>query len=66
MFKNVSMTGTGLVITLIQTLLTLFGFEFETDSLAAGINGLVAFFGFIFLIWGQLRRKDLSFGLIRK
>lgn len=66
MFTQYSMTGVGLVITLIETILSLLGVQFEAGSVTAAVNGLAVSVGFILLVWGQLRRKDLSFGLKRK
>lgn len=60
------MTGTGLIITVAQVLFAAFGVEYDPESLAAAANGLVTFIGFILVVWGQLRRKDLKFGLFRK
>lgn len=66
MFNGTSMAGSGLIITLIETILKLTGVEFPDGSVSAGINGIIAFVGLILLVWGQVRRKDLKFGLIRK
>lgn len=62
----ISLTGTGILITLIEYVLRFFGLEFEEGSVAAAVNGLVVFVGFVLVIVGQLRRKDLRFGLVRK
>lgn len=66
MFTSVSMTGTGIVITLIEYALTVFNVKFDSGSVAAAINGLITFVGFIFVVWGQLRRKDLTLGMFRQ
>lgn len=62
----ISLTGTGILITLIEYALRFLGLEFEEGSVAAAVNGLVVFVGFVLVIVGQLRRKDLRFGLVRK
>ena len=66
MFEKVSMTGTGLAIGLIQIALRAAGVQFEQDSLVAAVDGLVAAVGFVFLVWGQIRRTDLKYGIVRK
>jgi len=66
MFTNTSMTGVGLVVVLVETLAKLFGFEFPEGSVAEAINGAVSFVGFVLLVVGQLRRKDLRLGLFRR
>ena len=60
------MAGTGQIVFLIEVLLKFFGFEFPDGSVAGAINGGVLFVSFILMIWGQLRRKDLIMGWIRK
>lgn len=66
MFTFISKTGVGMYITLIETVLSLFGIQFESGSVENAVNGLVYFVGFILLIWGQLARSDLNVGLVRK
>lgn len=66
MFTNVSMAGTGSAIVLLEGLLRFLGVEFPEGSVAQAVNGFLAFLGFALLVWGQLRRKDLKFGLLRK
>ncbi len=62
----ISFAGTGAIITVIEAVLRLLNVDFPEGSVAAAINGAFAFVGFILLIYGQLRRKDLKFGLLRK
>lgn len=66
MFAQTSMVGTGLIITLVEMVLRHFDISFGEGEVAVAINGLLAFVGFIFILIGQLRRKDLKFGLLRK
>jgi len=66
MFNNFSMTGVGAIITVTEGLLKMFGVEIPDGSVSAGVNGLVSFVGLVFLVWGQVRRKDLNLGIIRK
>lgn len=66
MFTNISMTGTGLLITLIETALRLAGVEFEEGSVVAAVNGVAAAIGLALLVLAQLTRKDLKVGLVRK
>ena len=60
------MTGTGLLITLIETALRLAGVEFEEGSVVAAVNGVAAAIGLALLVLAQLTRKDLKVGLVRK
>ena len=66
MFNNVSMTGTGLIILIVENLLRLMGIEFPEGSVASAMNGLLAIIGLLAVVWGQLRRKDLKAGFVRK
>lgn len=66
MFNNVSMTGVGGIITIVELLAHYFGLELPEGSIAAAVNGIVAFVGVLWLIWGQLRRKDLIGGIVKK
>lgn len=66
MFTNVSITGTGVLITLIESAFKSFGFELPDGSIVAGVNGFITFVGLVMVLIGQLSRKDLHWGLIRK
>lgn len=65
MFATKSMTGTGLAIIAVEYLLTAMNISFEAGSVAAFVNGIVTVVGFVWIVWGQLRRKDLSWGMFR-
>lgn len=66
MFANVSMTGVGAIITVLQGALTLLGIEVAEGAVASAVNGIIQAVGIILLIIGQFRRKDLKFGMVRK
>ena len=59
------MTGTGIAITLVEYALSAMNVTFDAGSVSAAINGLVTFVGLLFVVWGQLRRKDLTLGMFR-
>lgn len=65
MFTNLSMTGSGIAIALVEYLLTVMNVKFEAGSVASFVNSIIVAVSFIFVVWGQMRRKDLSFGLFR-
>lgn len=67
MFQNVSMTGVGGIITIIELALNFFNVNLPDGAVATAVNGLVAFLGVAWLVIGQIRaRKDLVAGLVRK
>ena len=65
MFNSVSMTGTGIAITLIEYALSAMNVTFDAGSVSAAVNGLISFVGLLLVVWGQIRRKDLTFGMFR-
>jgi hypothetical protein len=56
---NVSLTGVGAFVTLIELGLRLVGVEIPDGVVASALNGIVTFIGAILLIWGQLRRPEV-------
>lgn len=60
------MAGAGWLIVIVTSGLRLLGLEFDESQVGAAIQGLIEFIGFLLAIFGQLRRDDLSYGLLRK
>lgn len=66
-FTSISMAGTGgAIVVILNAIFPLFGIEVPEGSVEAALEGFLNVVGFILLIVGQVRRKDLSIGLIRK
>ena len=70
MFNNHSMTGVGLAVIIITTILNFFGIVPAVDQVSKIIGDILTVVddcaivvGWLLTIWGQLRRTDLSFGL---
>lgn len=61
-----SMTGSGMIVVALTWLLSHFGVNIEENQVLLAVNGLIQVVGVGMTIWGQLRRKDLHMGLIRK
>ena len=66
MFASVSMTGTGLATWGISWLLLQLGVEVGEESVAGFVQAVLTAAGFVLTVWGQLRREDLEFGILRK
>lgn len=66
MFSTVSMTGVGAIVSVIEMVAKFAGLDFPEGTIGAGVNSFVGAVGFILMIWGQLKRKDLKLGLLRK
>lgn len=70
-FKNVSMTGTGLYILLLNLLFQVLGmFGIQLDILPGQVEGwaeaISALVALVLMVIGQVRRKDLVGGLVRR
>lgn len=60
------MAGTGGIVVLIEFALKLLNIDVPGGMVGDTVNAVVTVAGTIIFIWGQVRRKDLHFGLIRK
>lgn len=60
------MAGVGSIVSVIELALKMLGIEAPEGSVLGAVNGIVAAGGLVLLVWGQLRRKDLFAGLVRK
>lgn len=60
------MTGSGMIVVAISWVLNHFGIQIGNDQVTAFVNGLIQAIGVIMTVYGQLKRKDLHMGLIRK
>lgn len=61
-----SKAGIGLILGLVLALFKMFGIEVDDSQLQVAVEGLLTFISFALLIWGQLDRKDLKWGILRK
>lgn len=55
-----------MIVVALTWLLSHFGVNIEENQVLLAVNGLIQVVGVGMTIWGQLRRKDLHMGLIRK
>ena len=60
------MTGVGLVVYVATLLLSWFGVVADTTEVTDFANSLVNVLGFVLMVVGQMRRKDLKWGFLRK
>lgn len=61
-----SMTGVGMLVFTVTSLLGFFDVMIDTEQIAGFVNALAQVIGFLVMVCGQLTRKDLKGGLIRK
>lgn len=63
---NVSMTGTGILAVLLIWVLQYFGIVVDANELTATVVKATEVLAYVLVVCGQLRRKDLVGGLLRK
>jgi len=59
------MTGTGMLTIALAYVLSWIGVTPETSQLAGWVDSIINLAGLVMLVWGQLSRKDLSWGFWR-
>lgn len=64
--NQISVAGAGVYVLIIQMILNLFGITPDAGSVMGVVNGVITVAGWALVIIGQLKRKDLTAGLIRK
>lgn len=64
--NQISIAGAGVYVLIIQMILNLFGITPDAGSVMGVVNGVITVAGWALVIIGQLKRKDLTAGLIRK
>lgn len=66
MFNNVSMTGSGVIVYIIAFALSYFGvLNVDNSQIARAVEAASQVIGFLMIVWGQIRRNDLQYGLWR-
>ena len=66
MFTGTSMTGVGVVISILAFIAKYFQLDLDEGVITEGVSSIVQGVAFILVVWGQVRRKDLDWGLKRK
>ena len=64
--QNISKTGIGAIITVLITIGSLFGIQLPDGAGGDLTEAVSTVVGLVLIVWGQLSRKDLVGGLIRK
>lgn len=67
--KNISVSTTAIgiaIVTVLQVILPLFGLQVPEGSLTQSVQGVITLIGLVVAIVGQIKRKDMKYGLIRK
>ena len=60
------MAGVGAVITVLFTVLKVFGIEIPAEAGANLTEAIGTIVGIVLLVWGQVRRPDLIAGIVRR
>lgn len=64
--SKLSLAGTGWAVIIIMWLLNYFGLDADEGSVTATVEAFFVVAGFVAALVGQIRRKDLSWGIVRK
>lgn len=65
MFTNYSMTATGAIVLALGYILKWAGVPFVEGDVEKVVDAIVQLVGWVGIVWGQIRRKDLRFGFLR-
>lgn len=60
------MTGSGMLVLVLVSVAQFAGINFDETTASILVRDVLEVLGIVFAIWGQLRRKDLSFGFWRE
>lgn len=67
MFRNVSMTSVGVIVVTITSLFKWLGIDgVENADIAVFVNQSIQVIGFVWMVYGQWRRRDLIAGVVKK
>jgi len=67
MFKQTSMTGVGMLSLILVNLMQWIGIvDFSETQATEVIGAAIQVVSFGLMVWGQIRRSDLSLGIFRK
>lgn len=62
----ISLAGSGILILMLEAVLGAFGITTEPGTVDAVLNSAIVAGGWLMIIIGQLRRKDLLLGIVRR
>lgn len=66
-FNSVSKAGIGIaIISVLKVIFPLFGIDVPEESWASVAEAIGTIIGFVLMIYGQLDRKDLVAGVVRR
>lgn len=66
MFDTISMTGSGFIVYVLGLALAHWGISMGSEQITGAVTATLQVIGFIGLVIGQLRRKDLIAGMFRR
>lgn len=64
--SNVSTAGVGMYVFLIMTILHFFGLEPDVNTVEGAVMGGITLISFFVWVVGQITRRDLKAGIVRK
>lgn len=66
MFNTVSLTGTGIVVFVLVQVLSYFNIIVPETQVQSAVEAIIQIVSFLMIIYGQIRRADMAYGLFRK
>jgi len=66
MFDKTSLAGSGWIFLILGLLARFFELDLDEGAITETGTAVVLVISFLGALWGQFRRKDLTFGLFRK
>lgn len=66
MFKSISLTGSGMAVLVIGVVARSLELDLDEGNITELAQAFALVIGFLGAVGGQVRRKDLSWGLFRK
>lgn len=65
-FMGLSKAGVGAAMLVLEQVMFLFGFSLPEGTITNATDAIWTLVGFATLVWGQLDRKDLKYGIVRR
>lgn len=63
---NLSMVGTGGIVVVIEFAFKVLNIQVPEGSVLHTLNAAIEVIGYILLVWGQIRRPDTSWFILKK
>lgn len=66
MFTSISRAAIGQIIIIVTTIIELLDLQVDISVVEPTVTGVAMIVGIIISVWGQFKRKDLKYGIVRR